>query len=89
MINQPTDNDDKPYRIYTRTVFDTSYPGIAFGPDGACNLVNDFDMHVKPHRHTGPESKSHLEVMVGANARKHRRCQFLPAYQLEEAVGGI
>lgn len=54
----------KPYQICARTVLDTSYPGIAFWPDGECNLVADFNVRVKPRWHTGPEGRNHLEVMV-------------------------
>jgi len=54
----------KQYQICTRTVLDTSYPGITFGADGACNLVSDFNDHVKPHWHTGLDGRKHLEAVV-------------------------
>jgi N-acetyl sugar amidotransferase len=54
----------RPYQLCTRTVLDSSYPGITFDAEGVCNFVTDFNEHVKPHWHTGPEGRSHLESMV-------------------------
>lgn len=53
-----------PYQQCTTTVLDTSYPGITFDSAGVCHFVRDFNEHVKPHWHTGPEGRRHLEAMV-------------------------
>ena len=52
------------YRICTKTVLDTSYPGLTFDNQGVSNLVTDFYENVKPKWHTGPEGLDHLERMV-------------------------
>ncbi len=54
----------RPYQLCTRTVLDSSYPGITFDAEGVCNFVADFNEYVKPHWHIGPEGRSHLESMV-------------------------
>jgi N-acetyl sugar amidotransferase len=52
------------YQICTKTVLDTSYPGITFDSRGVCNLVADFESNVRPHWHTGPEGREKLELIV-------------------------
>ena len=54
----------QPYQICTKTVLDSSYPGITFGPDGECNFVTDFNTRVKPHWHTGPKGRDNLKTVI-------------------------
>lgn len=56
----------KRYQICTKSVLDTSYPGITFDAEGECNLVADYYANVKPRWHTGTEGRRQLEVMVDA-----------------------
>ena len=52
------------YQICTKTVLDTTYPGITFDVKGVCNLVADFESNVRLHWHTGPEGRQKLELIV-------------------------
>lgn len=52
------------YRICSRLVLDTSYPGIQFDEEGVSNHYADFHRNVKPHWRTGAEGRSELEASV-------------------------
>lgn len=52
------------YQICTKTVLDTSYPGITFDTNGVCNFFYDFHANVKPRWQTGAEGRRQLEMAV-------------------------
>lgn len=41
--------EDPNYKICSKLVLDTSYPGITFDENGICNFFYDFHQHVKPN----------------------------------------
>lgn len=52
------------YRICSKTVMDTSDPGIKFDQNGVCDHVHDFENHVKPNWDTGISGKEKLQSLV-------------------------
>ena len=46
------------YQVCTKTVMDSSDPGIKFDDDGVCDHVYDFENHVKPNWDTGEKGKA-------------------------------
>ncbi len=52
------------YQICTKTVMDTSYPGITFDKDGISNHFHDFHNVVKPNWHPDDFGKQELERQV-------------------------
>lgn len=57
---------NRPYRICTKLVMDTSDPGIVFDANGVCNYYADFHKNVKPRWQTGIEGRRQLEIAVEA-----------------------
>ncbi len=55
-------NDE--YKICTKLVVDTSYPGIRFDAEGVSNHYADFRENVKPHWNPGAEGRKRLEQIV-------------------------
>lgn len=51
------------YQICTKTVMDTSDPGIMFNKEGVCDHVDDFVNHVKPNWNTAELGKAELDKM--------------------------
>lgn len=54
----------RPCQICTKTVLDTTYPGLSFDTEGICHLVHDFTLNVKHRWKTGPEGRKQLESTV-------------------------
>lgn len=65
MIKQEnTANKQLTYQICSRTVLDTSYPGITFDDKGICNHVFDFEKNIKPYWHTDDRAQQELIKIV-------------------------
>ena len=56
-------NIEKPYQICSKTVMDSSDPGIQFDENGVCDHVHDFDNFVKPNWDTSEKGKAELDKM--------------------------
>ena len=56
-------NIEKPYQICSKTVMDSSDPGIKFDENGVCDHVYDFDNFVKPNWDTSEKGKAELDKM--------------------------
>jgi len=67
---------DNSYQTCTKSVLDTSYPGITFNDEGECNLVADFHTNVKPQWHLGTEGRRQLEIMVDEIKKSGKRRDF-------------
>lgn len=60
----PTEKIMQPYRICTKTVMDTSDPGITFDASGASNHVYDFENFVLPNWHPNSFGETMLSKKV-------------------------
>ena len=54
-------NDGMNYQICTKTVLDTSYPGLSFDADGICSQYWDYQNVVKPNWHPDVTGRQVLE----------------------------
>ena len=52
------------YQICTKTVLDTSYPGISFDNEGRSSLFLDYQNNVQPYLYSGESSEAQLEVIL-------------------------
>lgn len=59
------------YQICTRTIMDTSDPGIVFNQKGESDYCTNFDEHIKPNWHT--DERGHNELMRMAEKIKSER----------------
>ena len=64
------------YQICSKTVLDTSYPGITFDKDGISNHYHDFHNVVKPNWHPDDFGKQELERQVTEIKRAGARNEF-------------
>ena len=55
--------DNKRYQICSKTVMDTSDPGIKFDENGICDHVYDFENFVKPHWDTSEKGLNRLHKL--------------------------
>ncbi len=69
-------NDDTNYQICTKTVLDTSYPGLTFDVDGICSQYWDFQNVVKPNWHADAAGRKVLEQRVEEIRRAGRGQDF-------------
>lgn len=66
----------QPYQICTKTVLDSSYPGITFGPDGECNFVTDFNTpYAAVLRLNGKNQLSHKILAIAEKLAKSNNAQ--------------
>jgi N-acetyl sugar amidotransferase len=52
------------HQVCTRTVLDTTYPGITFNSSGLCSLVDDFEKNVRPNWHSDNSGQFKLEQLA-------------------------
>ncbi len=64
------------YQICTKTVLDTSYPGLAFDAEGVCSQYWDFQNVVKPNWHPDTVGRKVLEQRVEEIRRAGRGQDF-------------
>jgi N-acetyl sugar amidotransferase len=57
-------NDGMNYQICTKTVLDTTYPGISFDSEGVCSQYWDYQNVVKPNWHPDEAGRQVLERRV-------------------------
>lgn len=58
------DGRERPYRMCTRCVMDTTDPFITFDDDGVCSHCRGFETNIKPHWKPTPEGERELQTII-------------------------
>ena len=69
-------NDSANYQICSKTVLDTSYPGLSFDMDGVCSHYWDYQNVVKPNWYPDADGRQMLEKSVEAIRKSGRGKDF-------------
>ncbi len=67
---------NRPYRVCSHCVMDTSDPGISFDADGVCDHCREFYQHVLPGWQTDERGRQKLEQIVSEIKRAGKNREF-------------